>query len=405
MKRILSAACLVLTPVTALAPFSAQAEQGTELAHWGASSTPQQYDGQKDEPSQDPKQQDQAPASAGPATVEKAEEKKEEKISAGSAVLTPEQLAKLQGLFFSASIDQYVGLGTFVAPDRASNVGTWVNAFLSYRKIIGGRNYALGVQPFGAQGVTYEYTMPDTETGRRIVNDDARITLSMPAVYKDSLTGITLNPNINVIIPTTPESWHAGLITRIGLGGSAQRGIPLPVGSLQASIGGFATYGIYTQTANVVKVDDRRDAQGNKVVISRAGEQYADIAGNNSMINFRGSVGATWLANDWFFVSAGYGVIANWRYPSVSQVDQYTPKTLTDTGQNAGRTGMVEAISQFGSVSISVNITDVMSASLYIYNLAPMFSRDYKNVRNPFIDVTGLPNNYTILGLSLGATF
>ena len=59
---------------------------------------------------------------------------------------------------------------------------------------------------------------------------------------------------------------------------------------------------------------------------------------------------------------------------------------------------------QFGSASIAVNITDVISASLYIYNLAPMFSTDYKTVRFPFVDVTGIPNNYTILGLSLAAT-
>ncbi|MBL8949484.1 MAG: hypothetical protein JNK82_01815 [Myxococcaceae bacterium] len=403
MKRILSAACLVLTPVTALA------EQGTELAHWSqsqSSDSQQQGEAPATPPAQPSDAPQQAPASGGPAaTATEAKPAEEEKVKAGSAVLTPEQLAKLQGLFVSASIDQYVGLGTFVAPDRASSVGTWVNAFLSYRKIIGGRNFALGVQPFGAQGVTYEYTMPDNATGRRIVNDDARIALSMPALYKSSLTGITLNPNINIIIPTTPMSWHAGLITRLGVGGSAQRGFGLPIGSLQASLGGFATYGIYTQTANVVKPDDRRDQQGNNVVLTRAGETYADIAGNNSMINVRASVGATWLVNDWFFISGGYGVIANWKYPSTNQRDQFTPQGMTSTGQNSAREGMVEDILQFASVSVAVNITDVISASLYLYNLAPMFTRNYQGIRFPLVDYTGLPNNFTIVGLSLAATF
>lgn len=399
MKRILSAACFALS----LTPGTVLAEQGTELAHWGASSTaPQQTDGEKKDAPAAADAPAQPPASGGPATVT-TEKKEEKKVSAGSAVLTPEQLAKLQGLFVSASIDQYVGLGTFAAPDRAAAVGTWVNAFLSYRKIIGGRNYALGVQPFGAQGVTYEYTMPDNATGRRIVNDDARLVLSMPALYKDSLTGITLNPNINVIIPTTPESWHAGLITRVGVGGTAARGVPLPQGLLQLSLGGFATYGIYTQTANVVKIDDRRDKQGNNVVITRAGEQYADIANNNSMINFRGWLGGTWLANDWFFVSMSYGVIANWKYPVPT--DENTPKAFTSSGQGVARGGLVEDILQFGSVSIAVNITDVMSASLYLYNLAPMFTRNYQGVRFPFVNYTGLTQNFTIVGLSLAATF
>ena len=396
MKRIMSAALLVLTPV------SAWAEYGSEASRWERSSPREEQQSPSAGPAAPEKQPDAAPA--GPQTVVKEGEKKEEKVSAGSAVLTPEQLAKLQGFFFSASMDQYMGLGTFVDPNLYASAGTWVNAFLSYRRQLGGRAVALGIQPFGAQGITYEYTMPDNYTGRRIVNDDARVTVSMPALYKNQLTGIVLTPNFNIIIPTTPESWHSGLITRIGLGGSAVRMFGLPVGSVQASVSGFATYGIYTGTANVVKASDRRDAQGNNVVLARGGEQNADIANNNAALALRWGGGATWLASDWLFFSISYGQIASWKYAATNNIDEFTPKGMDVNGNGVAWTGMSPSIAQFGSVSVSINITDVLSASLYLYNLAPLLDTQSKNIRFPFADVTGIPNNYTILGLSLGAT-
>jgi hypothetical protein len=398
VKRILSAALLVLVPVTA------RAEYGTQASRWNESS-PRQEAQQPAAPAPEKTAAD-APVAPAPAeTVVKGDEKQEEKVSAGSAVLTPEQLAKLQGFFFSASMDQYMGLGTFVNPNLYASLGTWVNAFISYRKIVAGKNFALSVQPFGAQGLTYEYTMPDNATGRRIVNDDARLALSMPALYKNQATGIILSPNLTVIVPTTPESWHAGMITRVGAGGAAQRLFALPVGQLQATLSGFATYGIYTQTANVVRANDRRDAQGNNVVLARGGEQIADIAANNSAINLRWGVGATWLASDWLFFSASYGMIANWKYAAVGNVDEFTPKGTDVNGNGVAWTGMSASQLQFGSVSVAVNITDVLSASLYLYNLAPLLDTQSKNIRFPFADVTGIANNYTILGLSLAATF
>lgn len=411
MKRLLSAALLVLTPVTA------SAEYGNELTRWNTASPREEAAA----PAPAPEKPADAPLAAptGPAVVEKADEKKDDKkVSAGSAVLTPEQLAKLQGFFFSASIDQYVGLGTFIDPNLYSSVGTWVNAFVSYRKVIGGRNFSLGVQPFGAQGVTYEYTMPDNLTGRRVINDDARLALSMPALLKEKVTGIVFSPNITVIVPTTPESWHAGLITRVGLGGAANRVFGLPQGSLMVSISGFATYGIYTSTANVTKAPNGPTrASDTATTLCRNGENICNIAGNNPAVAVRGGIGATWLATDFFFVSMSYGVIAGWNYAVTNDPnDPNNPHGRDVNGNPVARAGMVGNESQFGSVSVAINITDVLSASLYLYNLAPILQSNRKDWAFPFLDVTtretadgrgltGLQKNYTILGLSLAATF
>jgi hypothetical protein len=385
--------------LVALAPHSAWAEHGTELSRWQSSSPAQQYGA---EPAA---KTDAAKADASPATVSGAEPKKEEKVSAGSAVLTPEQLAKLQGFFFSASVDQYMGLGTLVDPAHYANIGTWVNAFISYRKRIMGHSFSLGVQPFGLTGITYEYTMPDNPTGRRVVSSDARMSLSMPALYKSAFSGVTVTPSVNLTFPTTPESWHAGLITRVGVGLSMDRVWDIPMGQLETYFSGIGSFGIFTRTANVTPAVGAVDQDHHHIDLGRPGEIYSDNAGNNPAIAAQASLGVTWLATSYFFVSTGYTIIGSWRYPVTNMVDQYTAMCSTTTGQSCANAGMTLVPLQSASVSVAVNLSDVMSLSAYIYNYAPLWSPAQNGVRNPWVDATGLPNNNTIVGLSLAATY
>jgi hypothetical protein len=337
---------------------------------------------------------------------EKKEEKKDEKVSAGSAVLTPEQLAKLSGFFFSASLDHFVGIGTFVDPTKYAYLAAQVNAFVSYRTQIKGRAIAFGLQPFGLNGLFYEYTPPDSSTGKRANWSDARIAVSMPALIKESFTGIVATPSFNVIFPTTPESWNAGLITRVGLGLSANRVFMSPIGMIQVGAGGIGTFGAYRNPQRLVYKDNRRDPAGNPIVLCRTGEQVCGSFGNNPMFAIQASMGVTWSITDFLFASISYGLQPNWTYSAAPTIDEYTPKCVDTNGNPCAQTGINAGIPlQSASVSVSFNITDVISGSLYVWNWGPIYSLDMKRWRFPYWDTEGPANNYTVIGFSLGATY
>lgn len=351
-----------------------------------------------------------ADAAAPAAQAEqKVEEKKEEKVSAGSAVLTPEQLAALSGWFFSVSIDHQLGLHTFVNPNNAYFAAS-PNAFVSYRTRIMGRAFAVGIQPFGFTGLYYEYTQPDSAVARRFTWTDAGISLSMPALFKDTrFTGITLNPSLQVVVPTTIESWGAGLISRIGVGLSLNRNFETPAGLFIVNASGVATFGIFKSTAVVVSSDPRPDSYGNPTVLSRTGETISDVAANNSMVAFRGGASITWGATDWLFFGASYGIRSNWnyKYSYNDTCPECTPKGLDVNGNPVARTDMVRTDVQTGYLFASFNITEAFSGTFYLYNVAPMLTRDGNHaIRFPWVDVpNGIPTNNTTLGFSLAATY
>lgn len=328
-----------------------------------------------------------------------------QQASAGSAVLTPEQLASLSGFFFSFSLDHLVGMGTFVDPQLYAHLRANVNAFISYRTRIFGKAFSLGLLPFGQMGFSYEYTLPDTSNGRRLTWSDARISLSMPALFKEQNTGIVITPSFNVVVPTTIESFGAGLISRVGFGLSANKNFTTPVGKLIFNLFGLGTIGLFTNPQSVVRPVDRTDASGHALVLCRPNETACGINNNNSFLALQGSISGTWAFTDWLFLSVSYGLLTSWNYAATDVVDQYTPKAVDVNGDPVVRTGMGRSNTQSASVSISFNLTDAISGSLYMWNFAPLLTADQKSVRFPFIDVTGLANNNTTVGLSFSAVY
>jgi hypothetical protein len=346
-----------------------------------------------------------APAATTTSTTAASSTTTTQTASAGSAVLTPEQLASLSGFFYSFSVDHLLGLGTFVNPQLYANFYANVNAFISYRTRLFGKAFSLGFQPFGLTGFSYEYTLPNTANGRRLFWSDMRVALSMPALIKEKNTGIVITPSFNVIVPTTLESWGAGLISRLGFGLSANKNFKTPIGKFILNFGGLGTIGIYTNTQSEVRPTNLRDPAGNALVLCREGESACGINNNNAFLALQGSLSATWAVTDWFFISASYGLQTSWAYAATSVVDQYTPKALDANGNPVARTGMGRRDTQSTSISVSFNLTDAISGSLYMWNWAPLLTDDLKSVRFPLIDVTGLPNNNTTIGFSLSATY
>ncbi|MDP3576093.1 MAG: hypothetical protein Q8S42_36030 [Archangium sp.] len=325
--------------------------------------------------------------------------------SAGSAVLTPEQLAMLSGFFFSFSVDHLLGLGTFVDPQLYANLSANINAFISYRTRLLGKAFSIGFQPFGLLGFSYEYTLPDAANGRRWSWSDARVALSMPALIKEKNTGIVITPSFNVIVPTTIESWGAGLISRLGFGLSMNKNFKTPIGTIIANFGGLGTIGLYTNSQSVVRPTTLKDPAGHQLVLCRTGETACGINNNNSFLALQGSLNVTWVARDGIFLTLGYGMQTSFLYAAATTVDEFTPPTRDTNGNPVARTGMSRSDTQSASVSLSFNLTNSISGTLYLFNFAPLLTADNKSVRFPLIDVTGLANNNTAVGFSLSATY
>lgn len=349
-----------------------------------------------------------APATAAPAagTVQTTTQPAAQTASAGSAVLTPEQLAMLSGFFFSFSVDHLLGLGTFVDPQMYANFSANINAFISYRTRLFGKAFSIGFQPFGLLGFSYEYTLPDVANGRRWSWSDARVALSMPALIKEKNTGIVITPSFNVIVPTTIESWGAGLISRLGFGMSMNKNFKTPIGTIIANFGGLGTIGLYTNPQSVVRPTALTDAAGHPVVLCREGESACGINNNNSFLALQGSLSVTWVATPSIFLTLGYGMQTSFLYAAATTVDQFTPPTRDVNGNPVARTGISRSSdTQSASISLSFNLTDAISGTLYLFNFAPLMTADNKSVRFPLIDVTGLENNNTAVGFSLSATY
>ncbi len=345
------------------------------------------------------------PGTTPPATTTTSTTPPPATASAGSAVLTPEQLAKLRGFFFSVGIDHIIGTGTFVDPALYSSLTANINAFISYRTRLFDKALSIGVQPFGLNGFSYEYTLSNAANGRRLSWSDARVAISMPALIKESNTGIVVTPALNVIIPTTPESWGAGLISRVGFGLSVNKNFKTPVGMFIVNFGGLGTIGLYKNTQAIV-TPVKPDSGGRQLVLCREGEQVCGINGNNQFLALQGSLGVTWAATDGIFVSVSYGLLTGFRYAAVGEADAATPKALDANGNPVARTGMVRnADTQSASVSVSFNITDAISGSIYYFNFAPLLTADQKAVRFPFVDVAGIANNNGGFGFSLSAVY
>ncbi len=345
-----------------------------------------------------------APTGAPAATATATSSTAPATASAGSAVLTPEQLAMLSGFFFSFSVDHLLGLGTFVDPQLYANLSANINAFISYRTRLLGKAFSIGFQPFGLLGFSYEYTLPDAANGRRWSWSDARVALSMPALIKEKNTGIVITPSFNIIVPTTIESWGAGLISRLGFGLSMNKNFKTPIGTIIANFGGLGTIGLYTNSQSVVR-PTKTDAAGNYLVLCRAGETACGVNNNNSFLALQGSLNVTWVATDGIFLTVGYGMQTSFLYAAATEVDEFTPPTLDTNGNPVARTGMSRSDTQSASVSLSFNLTNSISGTLYLANFAPLLTADNKSVRFPLVDVTGLANNNTAVGFSLSATY
>jgi hypothetical protein len=263
---------------------------------------------------------------------------------------------------------------------------------------------------------SYEYTLPDTETGRRWAIYDTRFSLSAPAFFKEkAVTGISFTPSLGLIVPTSLESWNAGMITAISLGLTASRSF----GNFdfRASVSGSRS--IYGQAASGYRNPDPagkgiapRDSNGNLLAICRPNETLCATGGMNPAWAVSASGSIQWRASGSFLFYIGYTYIRSWKNPADGDVgpsDPLRPQALDVNGNAAAKpgasTGSDRTITFFGG---SYQLNEHYSLDLGMYTAqTPLFvDKDgVQRVRFPFLSLGAWNDNATSVFFTLSAGY
>ena len=269
---------------------------------------------------------------------------------------TPEEQAMQSGWQLITQLDHYLGVGTFVDARYYSSLSAWLTVIPQYLFGIGKQRLVASATVRGS----YEYTLPDVETGRRFAISDISVGVAAPAFFREkALTNIAFTPSVGLTIPTSPESWNAGLITTIRAGITASRSVATV--DFRANVSGTAS--IFGQPVNGFRNPTLtgnalpRDANGNLLVICRPGEALCGVSNNNTAFSISAGGQIQWRATGSLLFYGGYTYIRGWRYSANTVQDEFTPKALDDNGNPVARVGLgsFDRTSAFFGASYQLN--------------------------------------------------
>lgn len=404
MKRLLSAVLTaVLVPAIALAdtaPTSAQPENSEQAQQTTTTTTTTE--------SKDEKKDDKAAAKDPKAAA--AQPQPQNAIANAVQARTPEEQANQSGFQFAFGLDHYLGTGTFVNSQQYASLVGAPSISATYLFGIKGIRMAASARV----SAFYEYTLPDTPNGRRFFPQDTRFSVVAPALFRDkAVTGIAVTPSLSAVVPTSQESFTAGLITSIGLGAAATRSVKVGEGGFDFRLTLSGSYGFFTQPVNGVRnmpanAPGNRDALGNQIVIGRPDETWAVVNGMNPA--FSGTVGGSvnWRTGGNLLMFAGYSYTRSFNQAAVLDPnDPYLPKATSSTGDGVARAGSGGGDVTRAFIGASYQLNEHYNLDFYVFTLqSPMMRQGDKWVpRFPIGSITDSASNNTSLIVSLGAAY
>jgi hypothetical protein len=317
-------------------------------------------------------------------------------LSTAVQARTPEEQAAQTGFQLQLAIDHALGLGTFAdASKYARFTGSLTVAPVYIFKISEHRLVASGSFRLG-----YEYTLPDVSTGRRTQVSDVRFGLAAPVIYRESVTGIAFSPGVSLAVPTSLESWHAGLITNLGANFTLSRTVH--VFDLRLTVGG--SRGFFTSAQNGVLASTATDATGNLLVTSRNGEPVSAFANWNTAWSFSIGGQVQWRATGSLLLYAGYSFSKSWRYAATASVDEFTPQGLDANGNPVARVGLGQADRTAAFVGASYQVSAHYTLDLGLSTVQTPLTATGQ-VRFPFLSVGSWADNTSSLYFTLGAAY
>lgn len=314
---------------------------------------------------------------------------------------TPEEQANQTGFQIITALDHWLGVGTFVDSKSYSYLAANLTVQPQFLFGVKGTRLAASATLRG----TYEYTLPDNDTGRRFSPGDVRLGLAAPALFRDkALTGISVTPSMGLTIPTSLESWNAGLITSLSLSAAATRSFTTPIGGfdLRLSVGG--SRGFFTSSVNSIKANTGRDVYGNLLVVCRTGEASCASAGQNTAWSANVAGQVNWRVNGEVIVYVGYTFIKTWREATTASLDDSSPKALDSNGNPVARSGYGQADRTSGFFGGSYQLNEHYSLDLGIATAQTPLTATGQ-VRFPFFSFGTLADNSTTAYFTLTAAY
>lgn len=340
------------------------------------------------------------PAPLGP-TNAAATTKKAGPLANAVQARTPEEQARQSGFQFITALDHYLGVGTFIDAKYYSSLSAWLTIIPQFLIHAGKQLLVVSATVRGS----YEYTLPDVDTGRHWAIFDTPVGLSAPALFRDPLLGIAFSPSVSLTIPTSLESWNAGLITTIRGGLTMSRSIKTvdlrAVVSGSGSIFGQSSSGLRNPNANGAI---SRDTQGNLLSICRPGETLCAIAGNNTAFLFQAGGQVQWRASGSIIFYASYFFIKSWRYAVNTEADPYTPQGTDANGNPVARVGLGQFDRTSTSVGGSYQLNEHYSLDLGVQTTQTPLTATGQ-VRFPFLSFGSWSDNATSIYFSLTAAY
>lgn len=397
MKRLNTAALIVvLVPMMALgqtATGSASTQAPAENSEQAQQTTPPSSDA----PTTSSTSSSTAAPNQTPTATQPTVTKKKSALANAVQARTPEEQANQSGFQFIVALDHYLGAGTFVDASKYAYLSGFLTVIPQYL-------FGIGKQRLVASAtvrMAYEYTMPDAETGRKASFFDTRIGLSAPALFRDTkYTGIAFSPNVGLAIPTSPESWNAGLITALSAGLTMSRSIKTV--DFRLAVGGSRSW--YASAQNGVKASDARDENGNLYVVCRAGEQVCGFSNMNPAWSFNIGGQVQWRATGNLLFYVGYTFIKTWRYGSTWFPDENTAKAVDSNGNPVVTTGYGQADRTSAFLGASYQLNEHYSIDLGVSNIqSPLTATG--QVRFPFLSFGAWADNATSLYFTLTAAY
>jgi hypothetical protein len=309
---------------------------------------------------------------------------------------TPEEQANQSGFQLQLALDHYLGLGTFVDASRYSYLAANLTIAPVYL-------FGIGRQRLVASAtvrLNYEYTLPDVDTGRRTQVSDTRVGISAPALYRETHTGIALSPGVSLALPTSLESWHAGLITNLGVNATFSRSVSTV--DLRFTVSG--SRGFFASAQNGVLASTSTDARGNLLVISRQGEPVSAFANWNTAWSFSVGGQVQWRATGSLLFYAGYSFSKSWRYAATLVVDEFTAQGTDANGNPVARAGPGQSDRTAAFVGASYQVNEHYTLDLGLSTIqAPLTATGL--VRFPFLSFGSWADNASSLYFTLGAAY
>lgn len=348
-----------------------------------------------------------APAATAAKPGAKKDEKKDEKgnnpLANAVQARTPEEQALQSGFQFITVLDTYLGMGTFVEARQYSYLASSLSVIPQYLFGIGKQRL---VASASLRGV-YEFTMPDVETGRRFSFFDTRVGVSAPALFIDKkVTGIAFSPSLGLTIPTSPESFNAGMITMLNLGVTMSR----RAGPVDFRLNVSGSRGFFGQPFNGIRNPTLNggslptDPNGNAKIICRVGEEFCGFSNWNTawMLSAGGQV--QWRATGSLLFFVGYTFIKTWREAATFTPDEFTAGALDANGNPVAKVGYGSADRTSAFFGASYQLSDHYSLDLYAFTIQTPLTATGQ-VRFPFLSFGAWADNATSLTFSLTAAY